>query len=143
MNRRWFCLLMSTTAWLACLPSGWAEEDRQPSNGEALMVTRKGGTRFLSLADWPVKRRQGVVTVAPLEEYLSMEFGQVRSDFAKIDQRLEGLEQRVQTLEKDRAALEEQLRLLLMEKQGAAQEVTHGPTTQEPEAAQRPSGGSP
>ena len=106
---------------------GGAEGEREP--GEDLVVTKEGGVRFLSLKDWPIKRAGGVITVATMEEYLSMKFGQVRSRFEQTDARLAALEQRLQQLEDDRTALQRRLLALEATGQEPPQEVGHGDST--------------
>ena len=80
--------------------------------------------------DWPVKREHGVVSPIPIEQYLSMKFGQVREKTLTIDQRLDVLEQRIQHLEEDNKALQRWLHLL--EAQQHNKEVSDGHPAQNP-----------
>lgn len=113
-----------------------AEGDARPAEGEGLTVTRKGGTRFLSLSDWPVTEKGGVMTVATLEEYLSLKFGQIRDRFEASNQRLEALERLLQAIQAKQEACSHAVQDL--EQRIAAKEVTDGRAaqdTQTPESA--------
>ncbi len=73
-------------------------------------------------------RQGGVVTARPLEEYLSMKFGQVRDQLGTIVGRLEDIERRLETLEAQHQRFGD--RLARMESGPGDQEVDHGGTTQ-------------
>ena len=113
---------------LAAFPVGWAEEAAPPVEDEAVVVMKRGGTRFLSLPDWPIAEKGGVRTVAPLEDYLSLKFGRVQSRFDAGDQRVEALERRLEALQTKQEKLQEQVQDLAQ--QIAEQEVTDGDTAQ-------------
>lgn len=91
-------------------PGGWAEQEQ--GHDEDLIVTKAGSARLLSLRDWPVKRTKGVLRPVPLEEYLSLKFGQVRDQLSAVDKRFEGLEQRFRQLEEDQRLLRQRLETL-------------------------------
>ena len=132
------CVLVGAIGLSAGRASVWAEEKaaKTDSPKEAdLVVTTEGSMRYLSLKDWPVTRKNGIVTPVSLEEYLSMKFGQVRDSLNATTHRLEALERKFTQLEEDHTQLQAQMALL----QQAEQEVTHGDTTQSPEASEGPS----
>ena len=95
--------------------SGWTEDraaDSTSSESNDLIVTKQGDVDFLSLRDWPVERKDGIVRPAPIETYLSMKFGQVAIHLQAIRHRLDALEQRVQQLETDRDTILQRLATL-------------------------------
>ena len=106
-------------------------EEGKPASGkdETLVVKEKGGTRFLSLSDWPTARKGGVVKAAPLEEYLSMKFGQMNESLERLTKRLDALEQQMTKVEEERGALLDRLKAL-GEQQQPSEEVAHGDTTE-------------
>ena len=136
---RWIlgsCLLAASSLWAV---RGWAKD---PHEGEPVMtddemgVRTEGAHRFLLPKDWPVERRDGHLSPITVEAYLSMKFSQVKRKFSETDQRLDELERRLAALEQDNKQLLRWMRLM-EERQQAAQpkeEVTHGDTTQIPEA---------
>ena len=101
----------------------------EPYTDDEVVIKTDEGSRLLLPKDWPVKREHGVVSPIPIEQYLSMKFGQVREKTNDIDQRVEVLEQRVQHLEEDNKALQRWLRLFEAREQ-QKKEVTDGHTTQ-------------
>ena len=111
-------------------------EEGKPASGkdETLVVKEKGGTRFLSLSDWPTARKGGVVKAAPLEEYLSMKFGQVRARFVQMDTRIAGLEQQIAQLEKGQRELLKGLKLF--EERLQQQEASDGDQAKDHSEAQ-------
>lgn len=68
---------------------------------ESVTVKTKEGLHFTLPADWPVQRRNGVVTPVPIEEYLAQKFS--------------AIEKRLQALENQTASMD--LRLRLMEEE--------------------------
>ena len=86
------------------------QADHQTNVGDEVVVTERGGTRFLSLRDWPVKEEGNVVRPVPLEEYLSLKFTQVSDALGALERRLGTVEQKLQTMDQDRAELRERLR---------------------------------
>ncbi len=114
------------------MPHGWAEEKwetpQSDQQSEDLVVTNQGGTRFLSLRDWPARHEQnGVVRPVPLEEYLSMKFGQVRKHSDAFDQRVKLLEDRLQQLEQEHATMRQQLQVLQQGASRSQEQAQGGP----------------
>ena len=123
--------------------SVWAEEKSATTESPKetdLVVTTKGNMRYLSLKDWPVKRKDGIAAPVSLEEYLSMKFGQLRDAFTATNQRLGALEQKLKQLEESHTQLQAQVSLLQQEAPAPEKEKeeTHGDTTQSSEAAKSP-----
>ena len=138
--------LLLILAIVACgAPGGWTEEmkDAKPSaKNDTLVVKEKGGTRFLSLSDWPMTRKGGVIKAAPLEEYLSMKFGQVNDALARVTQRLDALERRMTAMDEQQGMLLNRVKML--EERFRPQEAANGHETQGGgEAAEGTTGGSP
>ena len=94
----------------ACVPCGWAKDSAMTDDEVA--VRTQGGHHLLLPKDWPVEQRDGRIVPIPIEEYLSMKFGQVATTFEERDRRLETLEQRLQKLEESQKVLQQRLRLL-------------------------------
>ncbi|GEM_PF-2921290 len=101
-----------------------------PMTDDEVVVRTDEAHRLLLPKDWPVQHQDGVVAPAPIEQYLSMKFGQVKESFAQTDQRLDALERRITQLEQDNKMLQKRLRLL--EEQVQEQEVNDGTTTKKP-----------
>ena len=106
-----------------------SEAIEEPYTDDEVVIKTDEGSRLLLPKDWPVKREHGVVSPIPIEQYLSMKFGQVREKTNDIDQRVEVLEQRVQRLEGDNKPLQQWLRLFEAREQ-QKKEVTDGHATQ-------------
>lgn len=106
---------------------------------DQVTVRHEGAHHLLLPKDWPVVQRDGVLSPAPIEAYLSMKFGQVREKFRDTDQRLSAIEQRLDQLEQDQKNLLKGLRLVEDRLQAAQPQETHGGETQNPEAASSPS----
>ena len=140
MRGRWVGLGLLGALALG-VSAGTVRAEEETSLDSELVVTKEGDVRFLSLRDWPVTRTDGVVRPAPLEEYLSLKFGQVSRAFDELAQRVEGLERRLEELGAAHRALEASLRAL--EAYAAKTEVTHGHAPQDTETAPGPSGESP
>ena len=102
-------MIPALTLMLA-MPCGVAEEKRSSEND--LVVTQEGGIQFLSIRDWPVRREQGVVRPATIEEYLSMKFGQMADRFEKMEARLKAAEQRMEQMDAERGALQQRMTVL-------------------------------
>ena len=100
--RQW--IIVSITVGVLITSLGWAAEDK-----ETLTVTKRGGTRFLSLSDWPMKKRGGVSAAIPLEEYLSGKFADVHEQLRGMDQRVTQLETRLKQVEEEKALLQTRL----------------------------------
>ena len=67
-------------------PSG-AEEPSSPNNpftDDDVVIQRRGGVNLLLPRDWPVEERHGVQGPVPIEEYLSMKFGQMKEKFGDL-----------------------------------------------------------
>lgn len=122
-----------------------AEETKQSSGkGDLITVKEKGGTRFLSLSDWPVTRKGGVIKAAPLEEYLSMKFGQINDALERATKRLDALEQQMTKMDEGRGMLLNRMKGLEERMTPQPQEVGHGDTAQgSREAAEGTTGGVP
>ena len=79
---------------------------------DEVAVRTEGGHHVLLPKDWPVEQRDGRLVPIPIEEYLSMKFGQVATTFEERDRRLETLGQRLRELEEDHKMLQQRLRVL-------------------------------
>ena len=93
------------------LVSVGAEED--PLTDDEVVVRTEGAHRLLLPKDWPVQQRDGRFSPVPIEEYLSMKFGQVATKFDQFERRLSELEHQLQRLEEEGKTL--QMRTLLLE----------------------------
>ena len=97
--------------WLGvCAPCGWAKEG--VLTDDEVTVRTEGAHHLLLPKDWPVEQRDGRFVPIPIEEYLSMKFGQVAAAFEERDRRLELLDQRLRKMEEDHKVLQQRLRLL-------------------------------
>ena len=105
----WFCLLPFTFC-LGKSTSVWAKNE--PLTDDTVTVRIEGAHRLLLPKDWPVEHKDGRIAPAPIEEYLSLKFDQVKEAFTETDQRLAALEQRLDALERDDRALQKRLRAL-------------------------------
>ena len=77
-----------------------------------MVVTKRGGTRFLSLRDWPVKRDGNVLRSMSIEDYLAMKFRQVEEQLHGMEQRLEAMAGTLKRLEEANGKFDERLRWL-------------------------------
>jgi len=95
-------LLRRVVALLAAgYVAGWsagAMAGDDPMTDDTVVVKTEGSHRLLLPNDWPVQQQDGLVTPAPVEEYLSLKFGQVRTKFESVDERLDRLERQVAEL---------------------------------------------
>ena len=124
--------LLSTLGILVALgtgaPDGLAKDE--PLTDDKVVVKTEGAHRLLLPKDWPVEHKDGQLSPIPLEEYLSMKFGQVKEKFSEEDERIAELTRRLEQLEQDQTAVQKRLRMI--EQRLAEQEVPHGDTTQKP-----------
>lgn len=104
-------------------------------------VRKERGHRLLLPKDWPIQYENGVISPAPIEQYLSMKFNQVRDMFAAIDTQLEDIEVRLERLEQAQNIM--QKRLHLLEERAQSKEAAHGDTSSQLEATKGPSGQGP
>lgn len=93
-----------------CAPCGWAKDSALTD--DTVAVRTEGSRHLLLPKDWPVEERDGRFVPIPIEEYLSMKFGQVAAAFEERDRRLGVLAQRLRKMEQDRNVLQQRLRLL-------------------------------
>ncbi len=121
----WFFLLPFSFC-LGAAPVSFAKEE--PLTDDTVTVKTEGSHRLLLPSDWPIEHKDGRFAPAPMEEYLSMKFGQVRAKFSETEARLEALERRLEQAEQDQKALLKGLKLL--EEQVTTQEGDHGHTSQ-------------
>ena len=122
------CCLLSFTCCLLCAIPGLAKD--QPLTDDEVVVRTEGAHHLLLPKDWPVEQKDGRIAPAPIEEYLSMKFDQVKEVFTETDRRLAALEQRFERLEQEHTMLQKRLRVL--EEPTERKEVTDGHTTQAP-----------
>ena len=114
---------MRAAHWVlaGCL-AAWASPcvlaDDDPLTDDTVTVKTEGSHRLLLPKDWPVQQQDGLLAPAPVEEYLSMKFGQVRTKFAGVDGRLDELERRMAELAQQQRELLKGLKRL--EEQAAA-----------------------
>ena len=124
--------LLSALGMLVALgtsaPDGLAKDE--PLTDDKVVVKTEGAHRLLLPKDWPVEHKDGQLSPIPLEEYLSMKFGQVKEKFSEEDERIAELTRRLEQLEQDQTAVQKRLRMI--EQRLAEQEVPHGDTTQKP-----------
>ena len=99
------------SAGLLLAAAAWAD-DPPASSGKDLVVTQKGGTRYLSLQDWPVTRDGNVMRRATLEEYLSLKFGKLDEAMTALVERQGAAERRLHELEEQQKGLQAQVRQL-------------------------------
>ena len=123
----WFCFF-PFAVYLADAEHAQAKEE--PMTDDEVVVKTEGAHRLLLPKDWPVEEKDGRIGPVPIEEYLSMKFGQVKEKFSDTEHQIGALEQRLQQLEADHKVLQKRLRLL--EERAHEQEVTHGDTTENP-----------
>lgn len=97
--------------------------NKSPLTDDTVVVKTEGSHNLLLPKDWPIKQEDGRLSPAPVEEYLSMKFGQVRTKFADTDARIDALEYRIAQLEQEQKALLKGLKALVDANQ---QEGTHG-----------------
>ena len=92
---------------------------------DQVVIKTEGSHQLLLPKDWPIHQdKDGRVTPASMEEYLSMKFGQVRARFAQVDERIAGLERQTAELEKYQRDLLKGLNVL--EERQQQQEADHG-----------------
>ena len=115
---------MRAAHWVlaGCL-AAWASPcvlaDDDPLTDDTVTVKTEGSHRLLLPKDWPIKQQDGVIAPAPVEEYLSMKFDQVRTKFAGVDGRLDRLERQMADVSEQQKELLKGLKRL--EQQAAAQ----------------------
>lgn len=95
--KRWRVVALLAAGWLAVWSVG-AMADDDPMTDDTVVVKTEGSHRLLLPKDWPVQQQDGLVTPAPVEEYLSLKFGQVRTKFESVDERLDRLERHLAEL---------------------------------------------
>ena len=100
----------------------------QPLTDDEVVVRTEGAHRLLLPKDWPVEQKDGRIAPAPIEEYLSMKFDQVKEAFTETERHFAALEQRLELLERDNKMLQKRLRTL--EERAEHKEVIDGHTTQ-------------
>lgn len=88
---------------------------------DAMVLKEESGHRLLLPNDWPIERHDGVIEPISVSKYLSMKFGQVRAEFARMTQRLTALETRLAAVEMERTLLLRRLHAL--EERVAASEL--------------------
>lgn len=91
---------------------------------EHMTVRTEANHNLLLPNDWPIQQKDGQLGPVPVEQYLSMKFGQVRAKTQAMDQRLAVLEERVRILEAERQTL--QIRVKTLEETIASQGEAHG-----------------
>ena len=91
-----------------------ANDEKGSAVTDGIEVTQRGGTRFISLKDWPVTREGSTVRPVAIEEYLAMKFGQVAEQLAQVARRLEELTRSLKRLEEHDATLDQRLRWVEM-----------------------------
>ena len=135
---RWIVAGIVTAAGLAAAPMRARAEDKAdaPKDGD-LVVTTAGNIRYISLKDWPARRKNGVISPVPMEEYLSMKFGQLREQLAAVNQRFQALEQKMKQFEESQTQLQAQV-TQVKEDAAPTKEVSHGDEAKSPEAAKGP-----
>ncbi len=89
-----------------------AADEGGPLTDDTLVVKQEGAHHLLLPKDWPVQYQEGRVTPVPIEEYLSMKFGQIKDAFDQTNQRLESIEQRLDLLERDQTRAQQRLQRL-------------------------------
>ena len=99
-------------------------DTQDPMTDDRVSVRTEGSHQLLLPKDWPVEQKDGRFAPAPIEEYISMKFGQVRTRFGQVDVRIENLERQIVQLEKDQRELLKGLKLL--EARVPQQEANHG-----------------
>lgn len=121
----WVYLLLFSFC-LGAAPVSFAKDE--PLTDDTVRIKTEGSHRLLLPSDWAVEHKDGRFAPVPIEEYLSMKFGQVREKFSDADQRLDALERRLDQVEQENKALLKGLRVL--GEQVATQEGNHGHTPQ-------------
>lgn len=101
-----------------------SSDAQDPMTDDRVTVRTEGSHQLLLPKDWSVEQKDGRFAPVPMEEYLSMKFGQVRARFGQADKRVESLETRVVQLEKDQRDLLKGLKFL--EERLQQQEASHG-----------------
>ena len=104
MHRGVAALVGCPIALLLGLAPGASAEEAELTD-ETLAIRREAGHQLLLPNDWPVVRQDGVLAPVPLEEYLSMKFGQVRGVTDRSDRRLNALDRRLARVEEQQRAL--------------------------------------
>ena len=110
-----FTVLLSVTCVLGWSPRALAEQ----ANDQPVTVRKsEEGLHFEVPPDWPIEKRNGVVGPIPIEEYMGRKF--------------QGVERRLQELEKQTTALDLRLRVMEEAMKGAQRRLQ----SSEPGAAQ-------
>ena len=123
MASQWWLYLLPVTFCLLYAVPSLAKD--QPLSDDEVVIRTEGAHRLLLPKDWPVEHKDGRIAPAPIEEYLSMKFDQVKEAFTETDRHFAALEQRLDLLERDNQILQKRLRVL----EGRAEhnkEVTDG-----------------
>ena len=132
-------------------PSRAADDTRsrgEMSRGEDASVTtmKKGGTTFEQLGDWPTRKTSSVVTAVSLEEYLSLKFSEFNVQLQAMDQHLNRIEERLQTVEQNSKTFQgriEQLEAGASSRLAIIGEDSYGHPTQKREAPVGPQDAAP
>lgn len=91
-------------------PGAWAQDAELTD--EQMTVRTEANHNLLLPKDWPIEQKDGQLGPVPVEQYLSMKFGQVRAKTQATDQRLAALEARVRILEAERQTLQIRVKTL-------------------------------
>ena len=101
-----------------------AAAEEVPLTDERMTVRTEANHNLLLPNDWPIEQKDGQLGPVPVEQYLSMKFGQVRAKTTSLDQRLAALEEHVRILETERQTL--QIRVKTLEETAVSQGERHG-----------------
>ena len=71
----------------------------EPNSAEGTVRKTKGGLQFQVPADWPIEERNGMVGPIPIEEYLGRKFKAIDAQLQGIEQRLSSVDLRLRVLE--------------------------------------------
>lgn len=93
------CLGLTLSAALPLLAES-SRDSKEILTDESVAVRTEGTHQLLLPKDWPVQQKDGHIAPAPIEEYMSMKFGQVRARFSQADDRMGLLERQIAALEK-------------------------------------------
>jgi len=98
-SRGGWLAVAASAAWALAPAPGGAAEKREAGGGS--VVKTEDGLRFKLPPDWPVEKRNGIVSPIPVEEYLSKKFSAVESRLQQLEQQVVAADLRLRTMEEE------------------------------------------
>lgn len=98
-SRSGWLAVAASAAWVLAPAPGSAAEKREASDGS--VVKTADGLRFKLPPDWPVEKRNGIVSPIPVEEYLSKKLSAIESRLQQLEQQMVAADLRLRAMEEE------------------------------------------